>query len=1023
MKKFFSLLLACLLLCAPLWDALTEELDEPTVYEEEQEVYAPPVDNTATEENVPIIENDDTGLIFSDENGEITFIEDLNHFIDNSEEQFVDEDYAYNAASVEPSEYTDTVWNGVDQIDLSEYYYDGVEESVTEMPVYATESSDYKTAFWIYARYRGGLLHRLWFKKEPYAASENAGSIPGGLFKGAAFDVIRFIENDYGNLWAETVDHTFIYAGYKKNSKGEWIDSPPDDLGQSIYWDDSLYEKKGRLYWKNDNLSGKSFVRGNIKGYKLEGILYGKDYYNDMPYVRVKIYDTGIIINGKAKEVYNTKIKNTTSPRMAFFMSAVTQQNPNLFDSLPAGKYEMVIMPTYLSYVGPGHFAGYLSADEAAGNTKEFQEKNALVVPFDVVLGAENTLSSSITFSNIAYPSTYVVGTPGGYALTTGEVNSTYSLTSLKSEIIRADGQVISSYTRPISGNNYQIKEMDTYSSDDNGVKFSYISEPGDYIWVLTATDSVGYSESIEMAFKAVSEGSSTDNKTGSDTGSLQSEQWTYTVVTPDGLNMRDSASTSGALVTTLWNPTTVTVTKKQSADGYTWGYGTSSDGYTGWIVVDNNWTTLTSSSADTPAPSHTHTPVTDAAIAATCTESGKTEGSHCSTCGEILTAQQTIPATGHQEITVKGIAATCTQEGLTDGSKCSVCGTILKAQQTIPAAGHKPTTVKGTAVTCAGAGLTEGSVCAVCGAVLVAQESVAALAHTPVTDPAVAPTYTSAGLTEGSHCAVCGAVLVAQQPVAALDYPQIALTKVKKNGTVTLAVGDIRQIVPAFATDSGLTVTGYKSSKAKVASIDGNGLLTANAEGKTKITVTTANKKKKATLTVKVVDPYKPTKVSIAQGKSIQVTMGEPLQLNAVLAPESARATLTWASNKPKVARVDGNGLVTPVGEGKAKITVRTQNKKKATITVQVVDPNKPLGIAIAQGKTVTMKVGESLQLGVGLNPATAQSALTWKTNKPAIATVDGSGVVTAVKKGKAKITVMTYNKKKATIAVNVVE
>ncbi len=318
---------------------------------------------------------------------------------------------------------------------------------------------------------------------------------------------------------------------------------------------------------------------------------------------------------------------------------------------------------------------------------------------------------------------------------------------------------------------------------------------------------------------------------------------------------------------------------------------------------------------------------------------------------------------------------------------------------------------------------MTEGSVCAVCGAVLVAQESVAALAHTPVTDPAVAPTYTSAGLTEGSHCAVCGAVLVAQQPVAALDYPQIALTKVKKNGTVTLAVGDIRQIVPAFATDSGLTVTGYKSSKAKVASIDGNGLLTANAEGKTKITVTTANKKKKATLTVKVVDPYKPTKVSIAQGKSIQVTMGEPLQLNAVLAPESARATLTWASNKPKVARVDGNGLVTPVGEGKAKITVRTQNKKKATITVQVVDPNKPLGIAIAQGKTVTMKVGESLQLGVGLNPATAQSALTWKTNKPAIATVDGSGVVTAVKKGKAKITVMTYNKKKATIAVNVVE
>lgn len=42
------------------------------------------------------------------------------------------------------------------------------------------------------------------------------------------------------------------------------------------------------------------------------------------------------------------------------------------------------------------------------------------------------------------------------------------------------------------------------------------------------------------------------------------------------------------------------------------------------------------------------HTEVVDKAVAATCTEAGLTEGSHCETCGEILLAQQTIPATGH---------------------------------------------------------------------------------------------------------------------------------------------------------------------------------------------------------------------------------------------------------------------------------------------------------------------------------------------------------------------------------------
>lgn len=45
------------------------------------------------------------------------------------------------------------------------------------------------------------------------------------------------------------------------------------------------------------------------------------------------------------------------------------------------------------------------------------------------------------------------------------------------------------------------------------------------------------------------------------------------------------------------------------------------------------------------------HTPVVDAAVPATCTTSGLTEGSHCSVCSAVLTAQQTVNALGHQEV------------------------------------------------------------------------------------------------------------------------------------------------------------------------------------------------------------------------------------------------------------------------------------------------------------------------------------------------------------------------------------
>lgn len=72
-----------------------------------------------------------------------------------------------------------------------------------------------------------------------------------------------------------------------------------------------------------------------------------------------------------------------------------------------------------------------------------------------------------------------------------------------------------------------------------------------------------------------------------------------------------------------------------------------------------------------------------------TCTKDGKTEGKHCSACGEVLLAQETISAPGHTEVIDAAKAPSCTEDGKTEGKHCSRCGEVLLAQQTIPANGH----------------------------------------------------------------------------------------------------------------------------------------------------------------------------------------------------------------------------------------------------------------------------------------------------------------------------------------------
>ena len=151
---------------------------------------------------------------------------------------------------------------------------------------------------------------------------------------------------------------------------------------------------------------------------------------------------------------------------------------------------------------------------------------------------------------------------------------------------------------------------------------------------------------------------------------------------------------------------------------------------------------------------------------AATCTTAG-TKTYTCTRCKKTRT--ETIAATGHKEVKDAAVAATCETTGKTEGSHCSVCGTVLKAQTTTAALGHNWDSGKVTkAATCTTAG-TKNYTCTRCKKTRT--ETIAATGHKVVKDAAVAATCETAGKTEGSHCSVCGTVLKAQTTTAALGH------------------------------------------------------------------------------------------------------------------------------------------------------------------------------------------------------------------------------------------------------------
>ena len=279
--------------------------------------------------------------------------------------------------------------------------------------------------------------------------------------------------------------------------------------------------------------------------------------------------------------------------------------------------------------------------------------------------------------------------------------------------------------------------------------------------------------------------------------------------------------------------------------------------------------------------------------------------------------------------------------------------------------------------------------------------------------------------VSDGFSTAVCKVIVVDN------FIPVSSISLSKSSETLTLkSKSQINvSIYPANATNRTIR---YTSNNESIASVNSDGIVTANKVGKTYITVTVDNKTQIYNVTV--INSIALKGISIPSALTIKE--GATNKINVTYNPSNAtNKVVTWRSSNNRVVTVDGNGNIKGISTGSATITATSNDGKHVAISnITVVaattnnnntntnnnnnnsnnnendnDTTSSTLKEIKLNKTeLNMKMGDETALTVEFNPSNFENKkVKWTSTNDEIAFVDDSGKIKALKPGRATIKV----------------
>ena len=275
----------------------------------------------------------------------------------------------------------------------------------------------------------------------------------------------------------------------------------------------------------------------------------------------------------------------------------------------------------------------------------------------------------------------------------------------------------------------------------------------------------------------------------------------------------------------------------------------------------------------------------------------------------------------------------------------------------------------------------------------------------------------------EGKTGSAAMTVTVTKAPVASVT---LALAP------AAIAVGQKSQATAVLKDASNNTLSGREvvvhSGAPTIATVDAAGVITGVAAGSAWIIANSEGMAGSVEITVSAAAGSTPAAVSTVAVSltAASLTVGQNSTASAVTKDGAGTVltgrTVSWSSSNAAVASVNAStGIVTAVAPGTANIIGTSEGKTgQVAVTVSAV----PVGTVSASVASGSLTIGQTTQASAVVrdanNTVMSGAAISWSSSNTAAATVNASGVVTAVAAGSANI-VATSGGKAGQVAVTV--